>query len=318
MGKISLCYCCITLKGNNSLGSLSPPRIIIKKKGTEVKKSFSYWSLEMFFTLYLLPLQCLYTNSVQAGFGRVDYFVLSYLKNPQDVVFTVVLRLCLPVTAICASLPSSPCKLLLPRGAVVSQVRELIQAKPIFLLPWGCFPLISRGSGSGAALFSQPPVVHKEGPIYSGTALAVGSFLASPRACRWAAFWKLSTPCFALYHAFLCNHTRPRNVPLLSNKVSVRNHPTIQGSEALFCTPAIYSQPSWCSWSSSGLTSHEHGPEANTASPPAPAPPRFITAQRHHTHIPQILANMDKLNFGSSPWHEKAGQFSDPVSAFWS
>lgn len=55
------------------------------------------------------------------------------------MVFTVVLRLSLPVTAISASLPPSPCKLLLPWGAVVSQVREPIQPKPISLLPWGCF-----------------------------------------------------------------------------------------------------------------------------------------------------------------------------------
>lgn len=138
----------------------------------------------MFFTSHLLPLQCLYTNRIQTGFSWADYLVLSYLKKPQDVVFTVVLRPSLPVTAICASLPSSPCELPLPWGAVVSQVREPIQPKPIFLLPWGCFSLASRGSGSGAALCSQPPVVCKEGPVCSGTALAVGSFLAGLCACR--------------------------------------------------------------------------------------------------------------------------------------
>lgn len=146
------------------------------------------------------------------------------------MVFTVVLRPSLPGTAICASLPSSPCKLLLPWGAAVSQVREPTRPKPIFLFPWGCFSLVSHGSGSGAALCSQAPVVRKEGPVCSGMALVVGSALDGPCACQ-AAFWTLSTPCFGLYHTLLCNHRRRRNV--LSNKVSVRNHPAIQERKGL-------------------------------------------------------------------------------------
>lgn len=57
----------------------------------------------MFFTLYLLPLQCLYTNSVQAGFGRVDYFVLSYLKKPSGCGFHSCFK----------TVPSSDCNLCL-------------------------------------------------------------------------------------------------------------------------------------------------------------------------------------------------------------
>jgi len=62
-----------------------------------------------------------------------------------------------------------------------------------------------------------------------------------------------------------------------------------------------------------GVINHVRGLKANTVSPALP--PRSITAQRHRSCIPQILTNMDKLHFGSSPRHA-ARQFGDPVSAF--
>lgn len=118
----------------------------------------------MFFISYIVPLQYLQTQYklVSAELISLD------LRKPQDVAFTVVLRPSLPVTAACTSLPSSPCKPLVPWGAVVSQGRESVQPKPIFLLPWGCFSLVSCGSGGGAALCSQPPARTWKAPFARG------------------------------------------------------------------------------------------------------------------------------------------------------
>lgn len=55
------------------------------------------------------------------------------------MVFTVALRLLLPMAAICAFLSSSPCKCLFPWGAVVSQVRESIQPNPFSSSPGVAF-----------------------------------------------------------------------------------------------------------------------------------------------------------------------------------
>lgn len=52
-------------------------------------------------------------------------------------------------------------------------------------------------------------------------------------------------------------------------------------------------QFSWCSWSSLGVASHGQHRVLIVV------PPSLITAQRHHTHIPHALTNMDNLNFDS-------------------
>lgn len=172
------------------------------------------------------------------------------------MVFTVALRLLLPVAAICAFLSSSPCKCLLPWGAVVSQVRESIQPNP-------------SSSSPGVAFHSHPVALAVEqlfahsflsrmrkALFAQGQCCWVGSPLTSPHACCQAAFWKLSTPYFGPSHSFLCAHTRPRNVALLTNKVSVTNYPTVQESKVL-CFVHFLFPFSWRSWSSLGVTSTE-------------------------------------------------------------
>lgn len=108
-----------------------------------------------------------------------------------------------------------------PMGCCGQSGQRINPAKPIFLLPWGCFSLISRGSGCGTALHLQLPATHEESPVGSGTVL-VGGQLSHQSTCTLLGclLEAVYTMLWTLPH--LPRHAN-ENVALLTNKVRVKN-----------------------------------------------------------------------------------------------
>lgn len=208
-----------TFKSNSHLDSISPSKTIIKKGNKEAKKKIKNSTTN--------PQRCsllhAYCNVLTQTEDKlvsteliIPYFliiIITFLK-PQDVVFTVVLRSPLPVTATCAS-PQTLAPMWLWGQA---GQRANLAGNHGFFPSRGCFPLVP----SGSSLDSLPPCRRQGSLLRDGSS----RFSASPCEHHLSIFWKLSTQSFRLSHSFLCNHRRARSAPSLSNRATLGKHPT--------------------------------------------------------------------------------------------
>lgn len=162
-----------------------------------------------------------------------------------------------------------------PMGCCGQSGQSLNPAKPIFLLPWGCFSLTSRGTGRGAALCSQLPVMHEEGSVCSGTVL-VARQLSHQSMCTllgclleaaYTMLWTLPHLPLHSHKAWKCSFTDSQCQELSHN--AEKQGPTFCTSPILtlagaagapWVWPAMGSTESW-SWLfllSSQQTPHSH------------------------------------------------------------
>lgn len=74
-----------------------------------------------------------------------------------------------------------------------------------------------RGSSRGAALRSQLPAMHEEGPVCSVTVLVAKQLSHQPTSTLLGCLLETANTVFGPYHTFLCIHTRPRNIASLTN-----------------------------------------------------------------------------------------------------
>ena len=177
--------------------------------------------------LVLLPLLSLHPKSfwtrdkllwslakLQKGKGWFTFLIIITFFKSQDVVFMVVLRSPLPVTATCAS-PQTLAPMWLWGQA---GQRANLAGNHVFFPSRGCFPLVPSGSSLG----SLPPCRRQGSLLRDGSS----RFSASPCEHHLSIFWKLSTQSFRLSHSFLRNHRRARSAPSLSNRATLGKHPT--------------------------------------------------------------------------------------------
>lgn len=228
------------------------------------------------------------------------------------MVFTVVLRPSLPATAICASLPSLPCKTPAPMGCCGQSGQRANPAKTHFSPPLGLLftgiPWLQQQSGS---LLAASCCVQGRPRLLRDSA---GSRQVShPSMCVLARLPSGSSLDRALGFTTLSSAIA-EGLKMCQTKSASGMTLWIQESKVLRFVDLLFpaqlvklelsggDQPrAWAGGQHGGSCSCSSSLHHSTETP--------------HS-IPQILTNMDKLNLGSSPWH-LARQFGDPVTTFY-